>query len=80
MLKDLCTSGIYTTLRRFAIKDIINMCITHNVATVKTGLILKEGWLGKPKKLLQVSFERGYIDRTKVENSSPIRYSWEGGK
>ena len=29
--------------------------------------VVEEGWMGKPKGLLQVLWERGWIDETKID-------------
>jgi hypothetical protein len=41
---------------------------------------VKEGRLGKPKGMLQILWERGWIDSTKVVSGRSMRYSKDGKK
>jgi hypothetical protein len=41
---------------------------------------VKEGRLGKPKGMLQIIWERGWIDSTKVVSGRSMRYSKDGKK
>ena len=56
-------------MRRIAgtIKDIQNIAISHGIPIEYERRKKKEGWMGKPKGMLQVLFERGHID-TSIEN------------
>jgi hypothetical protein len=38
----------------------------NNLVTTTEECQVKEGWLGKPKGMLQILWERGWIDSTQV--------------
>jgi hypothetical protein len=52
----------------------------ENICTTVEEQKVKEGWLGKPKGMLQVLWERGWIDLSKVVTARSMRYSKDGKK
>ena len=46
-------------------EDIVRIAQSHGLETQCQKDNRKEGWLNKPKGLLQVLWERGFIDGTK---------------
>jgi hypothetical protein len=43
-------------------RELVELCTHHQIAVSKNVEKIKEGWVGKPKGLLQVLWERGLID------------------
>ena len=43
-------------------RELVELCAQHQIAVSKNVEKIKEGWVGKPKGLLQVLWERGLID------------------
>ncbi len=56
------------------------LCGPRNICTTVEEQKVKEGWLGKPKGMLQVLWERGWIDSSKVVTARRMRYSKDGKK
>ena len=56
-------------------RELVQLCEQHHIAITKTVEKIKEGWVGKTKGLLQVLWERGFID-----NSNLKQYSLTGKK
>ena len=56
------------------------MAVQHNIDTQVTIPVVRSGWNGKPKGILQILYERGYIDKDKVTSCSKMRYSMKGRK
>jgi hypothetical protein len=52
----------------------------ENICTTVEEQKVKEGWLGKPKGMLQVLWERGWIDSSKVVTARSLQYSKDGKK
>ena len=69
-----------STKQRYLKDDLVALCGQRNISVTVEECELKEGWLGKPKGMLQVLWERGWIDPTKVVSSRSMRYSKEGKK
>ena len=75
LLKDLRQSGYDTTKQRYLKADLLALCGQRAISvTVEVGQV-KEGWLGKPKGMLQIICERGWIDSTKVVSGRSMRSS-----
>ena len=70
--------GYNTTKKRFLKPQLIELYKQRNIATNKTEQNIIHGWLGQPKGMLQVLFERGYIDITKVLHPRSMIYSKSG--
>ena len=51
-------------------RELVEICEQHHIAITKTEDKIKEGWEGKPKGLLQVLWERGLIDGSKLKDYS----------
>jgi hypothetical protein len=54
LLKELCQSGYDTTKQRYLKEDLVALCGPRNICTTVEEQKVKEGWLGKPKGMLQV--------------------------
>ena len=54
------------------------MCDLHNIPTVKSVADIIPGWCERPKGVLQILYERGYIDKDLVKNPNSMRYSRKG--
>ena len=80
MLIELCLKGIDTTKKRYLVTDLLTMCNDNNIDGNKTQSNDIPGWLGKPKGMLQILYERGYINPDLVTNPRSIRYSKMGKK
>jgi hypothetical protein len=80
LLKDLRQSGYDTTKQRYLKEDLLALCGQRNLPTTVEEQGVKEGWLGKPKGMLQILWERGWIDSSKVVSARSMRYSKDGKK
>ncbi|KAI2490953.1 hypothetical protein MHU86_23612 [Fragilaria crotonensis] len=49
-------------------KELVAMCIHNDIPISRDVPKIKEGWMGKAKGLLQVLWERGFIDMNKLSN------------
>ena len=78
MLVDLRKKSVDTTNKRYGKKELKAMCNLHNIGTVKSVGKITPGWCNKPKGMLQVLFERGYIDPSLVKTPKCMRYSKKG--
>jgi hypothetical protein len=80
LLKELRQSGYNTTKQRYLKEDLVALCGLRNICTTVEEQKVKEGWLGKPKGMLQVLWEHGWIDSSKVVTAKSMRYSKDGKK
>ena len=80
LLKDLRQSGYDTTKQRYRKEDLVALCGQRNLPITIEEQEIKEGWLGKPKGMLQILWERGWIDSSKVVSARSMRYSKDGKK
>jgi len=78
LLSDLRVAGVDTTTRRFLKPELIELCIANNIPITIPSQNIKPGWCNKPKGMLQILFERGWIDRTLVKTARSMRYSKKG--
>jgi hypothetical protein len=74
-LKDLRQSGHDTTKQQYLKADLLALCGQRNILVTVKECQVKEGWLGKPKGMLKLLWERGWIDSTKVVSGRSMRYS-----
>ncbi|KAI2496326.1 hypothetical protein MHU86_18198 [Fragilaria crotonensis] len=51
-------------------RELVDLCRANDIACTRTAEKIKEGWMGKAKGLLQVLWERGKIDSTRVKQYS----------
>ena len=49
-------------------QELIALCNNNDITITHKVTKIKEGWVGKPKGLLQVLWERGFIDTTKLSS------------
>jgi hypothetical protein len=61
---DLKTKGINTKGKNK--KEIVQLCVLHEIPTIITVEKFREGWEGRAKGLLQVLWEKGFIDSTNL--------------
>ena len=80
MLIELRSKGIDTTKKRYLVVDLIAMCNENNIDVQKNTSNDIPGWLGKPKGMLQILFERDYISQELVTNPRSMRYTKMGKK
>jgi hypothetical protein len=81
LLKELRQSGYYgTTKQQYLKEDLVALCNPRNISVTIKVQKVKEGWLGKPKGMLQILWERGWIDSSKVVTARSMRYSKDGKK
>jgi hypothetical protein len=80
LLKDLRQAGYDTTKQRYLKADLLALCGQRNISVTVEECQVKEGWLGKPKGMLQILCERGWIDSTKVVSGRSMRSSKDGKK
>jgi hypothetical protein len=80
LLKNLRQSRHDTTKQRYLKADLLALCGQRNILVTIKECQVKEGWLGKPKGMLQILWERGWIDLTKDVSGRSMRYSKDGKK
>jgi len=80
MLVELRKSGYDTSKKRYLKDELLELCKLQNIDTKKDVRKKEEGWVGKPKGMLHILFERGYIDKTKVIHPRSMAYSKNGKK
>ena len=80
LLKDLRESGYDTTRQRFLKEELLALCEQRNLPVTIEEAEVKDGWLERPKGMLQILWERGWIDATKVVSPRSLRYSKDGKK
>ena len=56
-----------TTSRRFLLKELKELAVWNNIATSTVTKNVRKGWCNTPKGMLQILWERGYIDSTLVK-------------
>ncbi|KAI2495669.1 hypothetical protein MHU86_18853 [Fragilaria crotonensis] len=66
LILDLHGKGINTKGKNK--KELVAVCISNNIPIDREVPKIKEGWVGKAKGLLQVLWERGFIDTTKLSS------------
>jgi hypothetical protein len=65
---ELCSKGI--SIKGKNKRELADLCTANNIPCNRIAEKVKEGWVGKPKGLLQVLWERGIIDGTNVKQYS----------
>ena len=71
---DLKTKAINTKEKNK--KELVQLCVLHEIPSVITVENFREGWEGRVKGLLQVHWERGFIDSTYLNKYDILAY-WE---
>ena len=56
-------------------EDLVALCGKQNISITIEEQDVTEGWLGKQKGMLQILWERGWIDSSKVVTARSMRYS-----
>ena len=80
LLIELRQKGVDTTVKRFLKTELITLASKHHIPISKTNNDVVKGWMHKPKGMLQILWERGFIDSTKVKTARSSRYSKDGKK
>jgi hypothetical protein len=80
LLKDLRQSGHDTMKQRYLKAGLLALYGQRNILVTVKECQVKEGCLEKPKGMLQILWERGLIDSTKVVSGRSMRYSKDGKK
>ena len=80
LLQDLQKKRIDTTSKRFLKTELIAMCNSHSIPTEITVVDIRPGWSNRPKGILQILYERGFIDKNLVVKPTRMRYTREGRK
>jgi hypothetical protein len=80
LLRELHQSGYDTTTQRYLKEDLVALCGPRNISMTIEEQKVKEWWLGKPKGMLQILWERGWIGSTKVVTARSMCYSKDGKK
>ena len=78
LLINLRARGVDTTKKRYLKPELIQMCHENNISIIEDIAGVIPGWVGKPKGMLQVLYERGMIDPSLVTSPNSMRYSKEG--
>jgi hypothetical protein len=53
----------------------VALCSPRNISITVQEQEVKGGWLGKPKGMLQILWERGWINSSKAVTARSMRYS-----
>jgi len=77
MEKDLRAKGVRAKGNKVAI---VELCKQNNVPYTVTAEAIKEGWNGKPKGMLQILWERGFIDPAIEPTKAESFYTNDGKK
>ena len=80
LLIELRKKGVDTTSRRFLKDELIKLAKDNDISISTTDYQIEKGWNEAPKGMLQILYERGYIDVTKVKTVRSSRYSKKGKK
>ena len=67
-----------TTKKPYNKEELKEMCNLHGIETEKIVADVIPGWCNQPKGMLQVLFERGYIDPSLVKHPKSMRYAKKG--
>ena len=70
--------GHYLLTTDFLKSELMSMCAIHNINIKTTYSFGMPSWVGKSKGMLQIIFERGFIDVNIVTNPMTVRYSKYG--
>ena len=60
--------------------ELIELARNNNIIIEKITQNIKSGWCDKPKGMLQILWEQGWIDSNLVKTSRTMRYSKSGKK
>ena len=58
------------------LKKITDLCTQNNISLTKETSVIDEGWVNKPKGMLQILYERGFLEPTR----SMKTYTLDGKK
>ena len=78
LLVDLMKKCVDTSKKRFLKEDLVELCTIHNIETTFEQIMVNKGWCGAPKGILQVLYERGFINKDYVKTPRSTRYPLNG--
>jgi hypothetical protein len=78
LLKALQQSGYDTIEEQYLKADLLAFCGQQIISVALEECQVKDGWLGKLKQGLQILWEHGWIDSTKVVSGRSMRSSKDG--
>ena len=74
LLVELRRKGIDTTSRRYLKDELISLSKNNNISIHTITKRIDYGWTGTQKGMLQVLFQRGFIDASHVKTARSSRY------
>ena len=80
LLIELRKKGVDTTSRRFFKDELIGLSTNNNIPVYTIDTRKENGWAGTPKGMLQILYERGFINAALVNTARSTRYSKLGKK
>ena len=82
LIEELTRKGVRTPtnkhLNKIKKQDLVALANQHGIALKKRNQKIIEGWVGKPKGLLQVLWERGWIDEQRLDEYRLLAKDEEG--
>ena len=67
ILVELKKKGDFTITHYMTTKQVSALAVTKSITLTKNEKVIEPGWMGEPKGMLQVLFERGYIDTNRLK-------------
>ena len=80
LLIELRKNGVDTTMKRFLKHELVALAIKNNIPVTYTQVDITKGWVNQPKGMLQILWQRGFIDASQVKTARSSRYSKDGSK
>jgi hypothetical protein len=77
LLKDLSQSGYNTTKQQYLKDDIVALSGQRNLLITIEEQEVKEGWLGKPKGMLQIGWEHYWIKQSSECKKHALLKGWK---
>lgn len=68
LLVELRKAGYDTTKKRYLVSELEALCRERNIPLTADEPKVIQGWLGKPKGMLQILYERGHIDTKSIKS------------
>ena len=80
LLIELRKKGVDTTSRRYLREELIVLSNNNNIPIYTINTRIENRWAGTPKGMLQILYERGFINKSLVNTARSTRYSELGKK
>ena len=71
---------VLTLIKQFLKSELIALTNKDNILVLITENDVSKGWVNKPKGMLQILLEHGFIDEGQVKNVRSSRYLKDGRK